>query len=94
MKFTEALKMRAKLLKLARQRNQLGGVKCSPHLKNHWDELIWMNESHKLIPDDHIYHIELKTVENNPRNVTDNKDRNNADEDCCHVDFMSNLRFV
>ena len=45
------------------------------------------------IPEDDIYHEELKAVEDNPWNVTEKKDADNADEDGCHVDFISCLRF-
>ena len=47
----------------------------------------------RYIPDYHIYHEELKAVEDNPWNVTEKKDANNADEDGRHVDFISCLGF-
>ena len=44
-------------------------------------------------PDDLIHHEELKAVENNPWDITDNRYDDDADEDDSHVHLISDLCF-
>ena len=90
MKLAEALQTRVRLLRLVRQRNHVGGINWSPQLqKERWfQQKLPINR-----PDDLIHHEELKAVENNPGDTTDNKYDDDADEDDSHVHLISDLCF-
>jgi hypothetical protein len=90
MKLVEALRTRRKCIKLVRQRNQAGGVK--------WEQLkkIMMKKgkNYYIIPNNVVCHEELCTIDDQPREVTEKKDDDNADEDTSKIHLIMSRAVV